>query len=50
MALNNLWFAPALGVVKINVQGVVDEVMHINSNLNGIGMIARDHEVSFFGV
>lgn len=47
MALNNLWFVPALRVIKINVHCVVDEIMHPNDNLNSIGMVARDHEGKF---
>lgn len=47
MALNNLCFAPALGVAKINIHCVVNEVIHINENLNNICMIARDHESKF---
>lgn len=37
MAINNLWFPPALGVIKINVHGVVDENMHTNGNFNSKG-------------
>lgn len=47
MTLNNLLFAHTQGVVKINVHGVVDDVMHPNGNLNIIGIIARDHMRNF---
>lgn len=48
MVLNNLWFPPSLGVVKISVHGSFEEEPLINGNLNSIGMVARDHEARYF--
>lgn len=47
MDINNLWFPPALGVIKITVHGIANEDMHPNGNLNSIGLVARDHLGNF---
>lgn len=47
MALHNLWFPPAQGVVKSNVHDVVDEEPNHNGVLNSIEMVAIDHAGRF---
>lgn len=47
MALNNLWFSPVMGVVKSNVQRIVDDEEQFNENFNNVGLVARNYEGQF---
>lgn len=43
-SMDNLWFPPPSGVVKINVHAVYTEEPLLNGKSNSLGIIARDHD------